>query len=118
MGVGGDEVHVVIGSSVQLGFGAYWDFRSDSLLKVGVQPLIGVEFGTVNGHVEDLDMAPMLGQAGLALLVHWFWLELGHCCRWCWPICMAGVVQVADIVTICDQKGSGFMNIASSKAFL
>jgi hypothetical protein len=31
---------------------------------------------------------------------------------------MAGVVQVAAIVTICDQKGSGFMNMASSKAIL
>jgi len=57
--IAGDELHVIVGRCPQPGFRADRYLGADSLLEVGVEPLVGIELGAVAGQVEDLDETSM-----------------------------------------------------------
>jgi hypothetical protein len=63
--MGRDELHVLVGGSAQLGFGANRDLRADGVLQFGIEPLVRVELGAVAGQEEHFDVALALGQPGL-----------------------------------------------------
>lgn len=63
--IGGDELHVIVGCGTQPRLCPHRHLRSDGLLEVGVEPLVGVELGAVAGQVEDLDVLLVLGQPSL-----------------------------------------------------
>ena len=53
------------GDLLELVLGAYLHPRTQRMFEVGIEPFIRVEFGTVAGQVEHLDLLFVLSQPGL-----------------------------------------------------
>ena len=62
---GADRGHVAFGGGLQFRFRPQRHFAADGMLHIGVEALVGIEFGCVTRQIEHLDAIGTLGEPGL-----------------------------------------------------
>ena len=57
--------HVILGGGLQFRFCPHRHFTADSVLHIGVEALVGIEFRRITRQIEQLDAICPLGEPGL-----------------------------------------------------